>query len=335
MNSTDAECPPAYSVRGFEYQHVAGYLAIDQVTNCYKNGTALPDKRWWLWVAHVEMDNQNRTWTSGTSNTTTYYRSGKSSVSIIACQPKIEMRKARVVSDGRTMNASLIPDSSSPVTINLTAWDLLTYAQNSEQDAKFILGGTNRRPWPQSQNTTLTEMIFVLMNATMPRKDSSGWMDTDFLMESSKKAFQNVASQVVFDHFTNPANATLTGSASWLEQRLILRSLSFYLVASLLVVLLGIAAALCFYQPIIAVPRDPGSIAGLAAILASSPSVIHMLKGVGHSAVATKAQLIAGAPFHSETVNSPEGRRFRIQASNIDAQSSKPFQHMPIQKQQW
>lgn len=337
MNSTDRVCPPKHTVQGYEFNLLAGYIAEERLGNCEQdNGTAIPDQqRWWLWVAHVDMDNENRTYVNPSTNDTMFYRDGKSSISIVACQPKIEMRKALVVSDGRTMNATLVPDSSSPVTINITAWDILKYARASEAEARFILGGTNRRPWPQADNTTLTSMMFSLMNSTMPRTSPTGWMDTELLMQSSRKAFQKVAPQIIFDYATDTAGETLTGSVSYIEQRLVLRSLSFYLVVSLLIVLLALAAALCFLQRIQAVPRDPGSIAGLAAIIASSASINRMLKGVGHSAAATKTRIIAHAPFHSEVHIGPEGQRFQIQASNIDTHDQTSFPRLPEEKQKW
>lgn len=336
VNSTDAVCPPSDMVQGYEFNLVAGYMATEMTANCQDNGTTIPDqKRWWFYVAHVDMDDQNRTYVNPSTNDTMSYRDGKSSISIVACQPKIEMRKARVESDGRTMNATLVPNSSSPVTINVTGWDIMDYARASEADARLILGGTNRRAWPQGDNTTLTSMMFSLMNSTAPRKNATAWMDADFLMQSSKKAFQKVAPQVIFDYITEPADATLTGSISYVEQRLVLRSLSFYLVVSLLIVLMGIAVALCFLQRTEAVPRDPGSIAGLAAIMAASPSITRMLRGVGHSAAATKTRIIAHAPFHSEIAFGPEGQHLQIQASNIDTQSQTPFQTLSAEKQNW
>ena len=51
-----------------------------------------------LWVSHVQLDDHN--WTRSYFNSTRIYRNGKSSVSVIACKPKYEIRPARITMDG-------------------------------------------------------------------------------------------------------------------------------------------------------------------------------------------------------------------------------------------
>ena len=155
------------------------------------------------------------------------------------------------------------------------------------------------------------------------------------MIESAKKAFQGVAVQVVLDHFSQASNGTLNGSASWTEQRLILRTLSFWLVTSILIMLIIIVAVLCFERSPLVVPRDPGSIAGLAAIVASSPDINSSLQGVAHSENATKTRLIALAPYCTEYLRVGEGERFQIGVPDMEASDQALIHAESAQQQKW
>jgi hypothetical protein len=175
----------------------------------------------------------------------------------------------------------------------------------------------------------------LVMNATSPRYNTSAWMDTDVMINSARKAFQGVAVQAVLNHFSQEFNGTLNGSASWTEQRLILRTLSFWLVTSLLVMLIIIVAALCCQSSPLVVPRDPGSIAGLAAIVASSPDINSLLQGVAHSEDATKARLIALSPYRTDYSGVGEGHHFQISVPSIEASDDALVHSVSAQQQKW
>jgi len=77
-------------------------------------------------------------------------------VSIIACQPKIELRKAHVTSDGQTVNATLLSDGADLSPAGISAWDVLYQAKQSEDAARIVLSGPNFLPLPDSNNITLS-----------------------------------------------------------------------------------------------------------------------------------------------------------------------------------
>jgi hypothetical protein len=178
-------------------------------------------------------------------------------------------------------------------------------------------------------------VIRLVMNATMPRYNTSAWMDTEIMIKSARKAFQGVAVQAVLDHFSQEANGTLSGSASWTEQRLILRTLSFWLVTSLLVMLIIIAAVLCRQSSPLVVPRDPGSIAGLAAIIASSPDINSSLLGVAESEKATRDRVKSLAPYRTEYLRVGEGQQFQISAPAMEAPDHTLLHPVSAQQQKW
>jgi hypothetical protein len=331
LNSTDPDCPPSYEAMGYTEQHIAGYFAADMVNPCNINDT-LAGSRWWLFVAHIELDDRDHEMISNSNdNSTIPYRTGPSSVNIVACQPRMEVRKAVVVSNGLSTNATLLPNKGS-ATFNFSAWDILAYVKRTEAAAWSIVGGNVVLPLPDTHNVTFTEPTFELMNTTMTEYTGKAWMDTGNLIAHSRKAFQGAAAQVAAASFVKQSSDTIYGSTSWTEQRLVLRLLSFWLVTSLLIVLFGIAATLVFYRPFNVVTRDPGTIAGLAAILASSPDFSDALQGVGHSAGATKARLKAMSPFHTETVSNTKGYGFHILSSRLESIQEEESRPLNLEK---
>jgi hypothetical protein len=270
-----------------------------------------------LWVGHVELDEHN--WTRPYMfNTTKIYRNGKASASAIACKPKYEIRRAQITMDGTKLKeASLIMNDEFTTLPDVSASSLLDYFLMSSDSAFRIISGTNVNGYYSKDNVTIGEPIFLVMNSTMARPSAKpgSWMEPDFLIESAQKSFQSVASQLVLSYITEPVNGTTTGTMQWKENRMVIRPLSFYLIVALLVVLIGIALILYLRPPIGVVPRDPGSIAGLATIVASSAAINAALDRVGHSHNATEARLMALAPYHTTVGHGGEHRQFLIEAS--------------------
>jgi hypothetical protein len=271
-----------------------------------------------LWVGHVELDDHN--WTRPYFDSTRIYRNGTSSVSVIACKPRYEIRRARITMDGTEIKeASLIMNDTSTTLPDVSAWSLLNYFQMSSASAYKILSGTNVDASYSVDNVTINDSMFSMMNSTMARPTRESWMEAEFLIESARKSFQRVAIQLVLSYVTEPLNGTSTGTVQWKENRLVLRPLSFYLIVALLVVLIGVAFVLYLRQPTGVVPRDPGSIAGLATIVASSAVINTALEGVGHSPNATEARLMALTPYHTTVGHDEEHRQFLIEASSPNA----------------
>jgi hypothetical protein len=307
LNITDPKWPDIKggSLAGVPLASLAGYF-----TWAYYNPRELL-----LWVGHVELDDHN--WTRPYFNSTRIYRNGKSSVSAIACKPKYEIRRANITMDGTEIReASLIMNDTSTTLPDVSAWSLLDYFQVSSASAFDILSGTNADGSYSMDNVTITDSIFSMMNSTMARPTRESWMEPEFLMESARKSFQRIATQLVLSYVTEPVNGTSTGTVQWKENRLVLRPLSFYLIVALLVFLIGVAFVLYLRQPTGVVPRDPGSIAGLATIVASSAAINTALEGVGHSPDATEARLMALGPYHTTVGHDEEHRQFLIKVSS-------------------
>jgi hypothetical protein len=313
-----------YGYRGLPLASLAGYL-----TGASYLPTALL-----LFVGHVELDDHNYT-RPYMFNTTIIYRNGKSSASAIACKPKYEIRRAHITMDGTGVKEKSIVMNETPTTLpNVSAWGLLDFFKNSSESAFRIMSGTNLDGYFGVDNVTINEPIFFMMNSTMARTTPESWLEPEFLIESARKSFQRIATQLVLSYVTEPVNGTSTGTVQWKENRLVLRPLSFYLIVALLVVLIGVALSLYLRPPIGVVPRDPGSIAGLATIVASSAAINAALDGVGHSHTATEARLMALAPYYTTVGHGGEQRQFLIEASQPNARIDNPVRKARKQ-QEW
>jgi hypothetical protein len=325
LNISDPKWPDIKSVarRGVPLASLAGYIT----------GANYAPRELLLWVGHVELDDHN--WTRPYFNSTRIYRNGKSSVSAIACKPKYEIRRARITMDGTEMKAaSIVMNDTSAILPDVSAWSLLNYFQMSSVSASKILSGTNVDNSYSMDNVTIYDSIFSVMNSTMARNTRESWMEPEFLMESARKSFQRIATQLVLSYVTAPINGTSTGTVQLKENRLVLRPLSFYLIVVLLVTLIGVGFILYVRRPTGVVPRDPGSILGLATIVVSSAAINAALQGVGHSSYATEARLIVLEPYHTTVGHNEEHQQFSIEASSPNVQIDISLQKASKQ-QEW
>jgi hypothetical protein len=322
----DTDCPFAISEGGIGLDSLAGYTA----SAAYSSSLSAPCNRWFLWVGHVELDDKNHTY--NVYNLYNYTaRGGIPSVSSISCQPKYELRRARVATNGISYYPSLIENNQPSAIPNITAWDLFLAAQQSEGSAKSILSGSNGLGSGSIVGNVTISGFFSLMNYTMPRTNPKSWMDTDFLIESARKSFQGIATQVASQYLTQAVKENSAATISWSENRLVLQDLSFYVVISILVLLIAITTTLSLSTPSGVVPRDPGSIAGMAAIVASSSDLNATLKGAGHSASVTKSRAISSSPFQTGM----HDQQFCIRARLIENESLKLPSPRAGRQQNW
>ena len=317
INITDPKCPHSTGYHGYTLDEISRYSVLDDTDGCLlkqgANWTTLPGRKWWIWVSHIDIDDRNRTYTSLEYNGT--YRDGKVSLSTIACEPTIEMRKARVTTDGLTYSATLTDDPPTALNLNISAWDMQDSVEISDSLASMIFNGASKGPLHMPDDITLTRSLFILMNASMPRDSLQDWMDIDFLMEASRMAYQRVAVHVALEQYITAANGSTHGVTTWVESRLVVRPLSFYLTTSILAVLIFMTTFMCRYRPSGLVPHDPGSIVGLASIIASSPELQNVLENTGSSGAATKMRLLGSHQFQSGITGHAKNKSFQIRSS--------------------
>ncbi len=318
INITDPACPHTTGFHGSTLDEISQYSIMDETNKCVEetatNYTTRPGQRWWIWVSHDVIDyHRNISFTSPFLNTT--YPAGQPSVSTIACEPTVQMRKALITTDGITYNATLTNDGPTPMKLNISAWDMQSSVTDSDALAGATFQGAPSGALHVPDDFSMSRSLYLLMNASDPRRTYQDWMDTNFLIDSARKAYQRVAVQVALEQYLTTANDTTHGTTTWVENRLVLRPLSFYLSVAILAVLIGIAALLCLYHPAGLVPHDPGSILGLASIVAPSSKLQHILEDTGRSAAATETKLSYSNQFQSGIAYNEDKSRFQIVSS--------------------
>ncbi|KAE8155354.1 hypothetical protein BDV25DRAFT_146520 [Aspergillus avenaceus] len=137
--------------------------------------------------------------------------------------------------------------------------------------------------------------------ATDSGDDREALFDTDYLKDVSRSTYAAIAAQVARQYLMTDDIHTIKGTYSAGTKRLVVRELSVRLMESLLAVLIVTVGAIWFWRPVHSTPRDPGTISGMATILARSPNLSNTLTGVKNKKD-LKASLV-GSKFHSETVH--------------------------------
>ncbi|KAE8360253.1 hypothetical protein BDV27DRAFT_161825 [Aspergillus caelatus] len=137
-------------------------------------------------------------------------------------------------------------------------------------------------------------------------KNTEEFWNTTHLKSLMEQDISGVGAALVQEYLLQSDNKTAHGLVTNSEKRLVVQSLSFGLLTSILVLLIAITASLAlFYHPISACPRDAGSLAGLATILARSPEFSAQLMGMGPLPVPQIQDALQGQRFHTQIT--PDG----------------------------
>ncbi|KGO63645.1 Protein of unknown function DUF3433 [Penicillium italicum] len=115
------------------------------------------------------------------------------------------------------------------------------------------------------------------------------WNDMAAFTDAIRSEFSCLMRQVVQDELLHSDPHNVEGTEQFLEERLFVRPLSFWLMTALLVCLIAITIILlCFFVPVAVCPHDTGSIGGMTAVFAQSPEFMTSFKG---SQLKTESQM--------------------------------------------
>lgn len=115
------------------------------------------------------------------------------------------------------------------------------------------------------------------------------WNDMPAFTDAMQNEFSCLMRQVIQYELLQSDPQNVEGTEQFVEERLFVRQLSFWLMAALLVCLIAIATALlCFFVPVAVCPRDTGSIGGMTAVFSQSPEFMTSFKG---SQLKTESQM--------------------------------------------
>jgi len=224
----------------------------------------------------------------------------------LACVPSYSIRKASVTLN-KTTNGPLMP--------------FISFLGSAEAAQKSTsLDGVT--PWE-----ILTEFVRTMVESSRPiSQNMDGLVDMVISrgLAGDRKAalsklFSLVTAQVANRNLKAAAQTPLIGMTVTKEDRLIVSSVSFWLLESMLLLLCLMAGNLILLSPKVVIPCDTSTIASLATVLARSKSAIEMLEGTGLVSNKPLARLLKNVEFRTNTVTADDGKPvFRIESTTSE-----------------
>lgn len=203
------------------------------------------------------------------------------------CRPKYGIYQAAItVNVNNSVVAapmvSIEPDAQPSMLPNVSATDLAT-ALGSSLAAVY-----NDMDFPDY-------LLKVHARLTQEEILSNGTL----LAESVQETFPKVAAQIVDMYLTISAQQRISGYAIEMENRLIVRSTGFVSLEVLFICMTACTIWVMRKRPGNAVSRDPGSVIGMATILARSPQLCKALQGTGSLSLHTLRERIHEKRFNT------------------------------------
>ncbi|KAK0625700.1 hypothetical protein DIS24_g10987, partial [Lasiodiplodia hormozganensis] len=213
---------------------------------------------------------------------------------ILLCKPSYAIDSRDIVMDGSGKLVSAGPQNSSTSRgedqLPIQQWDLVTNILDSVNNASNAASGPANEIQDigsdGSTRSALDSFMYCLVAFLNPN-NITDLLDIDLLQKESERFYNVVSAQMAKDYLMVPSDREVSGDVTADQQRLRIRGLSFYMMEAILAVLIVIAAALYFLAPRNNTSRDPGSIGGLAAIMAESPSLYQSLSRCGSASIST------------------------------------------------
>ncbi|KAB2570004.1 hypothetical protein DBV05_g11333 [Lasiodiplodia theobromae] len=213
---------------------------------------------------------------------------------ILLCKPSYAIDSRDIVMDGAGKLVSAGPQNSSTSRgedqLPIQQWDLVTNILDSVNNASNAASGPANEIQDigsdGSTRSALDSFMYCLVAFLNP-SNITDLLDIDLLQKESERFYNVVSAQMAKDYLMVPSDREVSGDVTADQQRLRIRGLSFYMMEVILGVLIVIAAALYFLAPRNNTSRDPGSIGGLAAIMAESPSLYQSLSRCGSAGIST------------------------------------------------
>ncbi|KAE8413140.1 hypothetical protein BDV36DRAFT_39644 [Aspergillus pseudocaelatus] len=135
-------------------------------------------------------------------------------------------------------------------------------------------------------------------------------LDAAHLEAISRPVYNAITAQLAREYLMNPANKPFSGVYSASTEKLLVRELSVRLMEAASALLVLVAGAMWVWRPAKCTPRDPGTISGMATILARSPDISRRLSGIKNRPDMKSS--LAGGLFTSEIANIDGQQSFSI-----------------------
>ncbi|OJD29178.1 uncharacterized protein BKCO1_890009 [Diplodia corticola] len=238
---------------------------------------------------------------------------------ILVCQPSyaidaqhITMDEAGSLVSAASRNASTARAADQ---LPIPQWTLVEDILQSVSNASSAASGpANEIQDIGSSGSTARPMLDKFMYCLLAFNPSNitDLLDIRLLQQEAERFYSTVAAQMAKDYLMVPSDREASGDVAADQQRLRIRGLSYYLMEAILASLIIMAAALYFLAPRNDVSRDPGSIGGLTAIMAESPSFCEALSPCGRTGLSSLYERLSNYRALS-TMQASEGKlEFRV-----------------------
>jgi hypothetical protein len=146
------------------------------------------------------------------------------------------------------------------------------------------------------------------------------------MSEAAQAVFQNTVVQIVHKNLLRHHTYPLTGTISYSEQRLEIRTVSFALMLSGFAAMIGLSTFVFFTRPMNTVPRDPEPIATTALVLTQSKEVQDLLLASSQISEQALCQKLSHHRFSTDLSNGAKGHRtFEIRATESLVPHDEPL----------
>ena len=258
----------------------------------------------------------------------------------LMCRPVYTVPKIRVfmnqleASQMDIINATIVPGTISRTLPGIDAWDLAQTQFGMFQDVSA--SETDAYATTQTSNFKFLDQQLALAFAGYSDLKLSTSLEPDVLQGESSRIYRMLCAQIAKRGLMTSADSQLEAKVSQEENRLIVRSISVRVmeVTSALLATLAILMVVATSTKS-ALPRDPGSIAGIAAIINTSKLIYASLEGWGASKLGDIGRYLSDRQYGTEyqghgLVRSFQIRQVRQEPSKVvlsDPSSNAPLKY--------
>jgi hypothetical protein len=263
----------------------------------------------------------------------THWLNNSARVQSLVCEPTYKISKGLVSLFGSNQSvASIDPIPTNETSLNGTIPDvtpvdigtgLLSTLAAAENSIGTLMQLDNVDANLSDPNNNYLSAFFLTATVSSPH-DLESLLDAAHLETVSRSTYRAMTAQMARKYLMATTDEPLNGSYSASAKRLIVRELSVRLMEPTLALLVLVSGAMWAWRPVKCTPRDPGTISGLATILARSPQISEKLAGVNNRKD-MKASL-AGNLYLSETTYKDDQQSFGIGAPHESEEALRASQ---------
>ncbi|GKZ37496.1 hypothetical protein AbraIFM66950_009046 [Aspergillus brasiliensis] len=295
---------------------VGGYYADVFTATCTDTADGLEDERLIFAAAHWS---ENSTQIQALVCSPTYTISRGSVSLLFGNQSVVSMQSSNSSSSNRT-----IPGVDA-IELGTGLISSLSLAEGTLDTLNYVDTTTHAFATYQynmsDPNSTYPSAFYLVANLTSPYL-MTDLLDASILEKVSRPTFNAMAAQIARQYFLPSADEDFAGTYSAHTQRVVVRELSVRIMEATLAVLIVLTAALWIWRPVRCTSRDPGTIAGLASILARSPNVSERLAGSKNTKDLVTS--LSDGRFYTRVTDNDGWRTFGIEEDQKATEATRP-----------